>query len=98
MARISDLSRAELVAWAADVLARHGIRSGAAGYDAAELVAIAEAHGWGWATEHRQHLRAHRSLRETVFERRLLGVRPWVASGPMGEARTDPEALAIALA
>jgi len=97
--RRRDLSGAELRTWAAGVLAGHGLVIGEGGDDdVAALGALAEAHGWGHATEEYVKRRRERQWRATVYRREAPGARPWVTGGATGNAPTESGALAIALA
>jgi hypothetical protein len=93
-----DLSGAELRAWAARVLAGHGLATGEGGDDLAALGALAESHGWGHATEEYARRRRERRWRATVYRREAPGAQPWVTGGATGNAPTETGALSIALA
>jgi hypothetical protein len=96
--RRRDLSGAELWTWATGVLAGHGLVIGEGGDDVAALGALAEAHGWGHATEEYVKRRRERRWRATVYRRDAPGAQPWVTGGATGNAPTESGALAIALA
>jgi hypothetical protein len=93
-----DLSGAELRAWAEGVLAGHGLVIGQGGDDVGALGALAEAHGWGHATEEYIQRRRQRRWRATVYRREAPSAQPWVTGGATGNASTETVALAIALA
>jgi hypothetical protein len=93
-----DYSGVELLKWANGVLASHDVMRGATDDDVAALQAVADAHGWGHATEAHPQRRRERRWRATVFRLDAPGAQAWVTGGATGNAPEEADALAIALA
>src|SRR5215831_18610458 len=93
-----DYSGVELLKWANGVLAAHGLVRGATEDDVAALRALAEARGWGHATEEHPQRRRERPWRATVYRLDAPGAQAWVTGGATGNAPREADALAIALA
>lgn len=93
-----DYSGVALLAWANGVLVSHGVVRAATADDVAALGAVADAHGWGHATEEHPQRRRERRWRATVYRLDAPGAQPWVTGGATGNAPREADALAIALA
>jgi hypothetical protein len=93
-----EQSAIALRGWADGVLAEHGLSRGETGHDVDALRALAEARGWGHATEEHLQRRRERRWRATVFRLDAPGAQAWVTGGATGNAAIEADALAIALA
>jgi hypothetical protein len=93
-----DYSGVELLKWANGMLASHGVVRESNSDDVAELRALAEARGWGHATEEHPQRRRERRWRATVYRLDAPGAQAWVTGGATGNAPREADALAIALA
>jgi hypothetical protein len=91
-------SNADLATWATTVLAGHGLTRPPDGYRVEDLAAVADAHNWGHATEHRPTTHLDRRWKATVYPLDVPNPQPWITGGKTGSATNEADALAIALA
>ena len=80
------------------VLAAHGLLPGPAGFDPADLAAVAAARGWGVSTEPAAKATPARRWRATVSARRPGRGKEVSLGGAHGHGATAAGALAVALA